>query len=115
VATDGMDAGLGTGLAHVEGIMEYLAVIEPEGGGSLRSALDAAARMPEGGALVAIFGRLTSFETDGIAKLASSTSKVIIVVTEPPVPPASARRNMTVVDASSDGRFATSWSKGVQA
>jgi uncharacterized protein (DUF58 family) len=110
LATDGTDSGVGTGLAHVEGIMEYLAVVEPEGGGSMRSAIEAVRRTSPGGVLVAVLGRATSFETEAIAHFAASSTTVLGVVTEPPVPPA-IRRGVKFVDATVDGRFAESWSQ----
>ena len=86
LAADGTDTGLGTGLAHADGILEYLATVSSSGSGSLRSALDSLGRARRGGLVVLGMGRPTPMEIEGLGRLARSGCTPVAVVCELPVP-----------------------------
>lgn len=86
LASDGTDTGLGTGLAHADGILEYLATVQAQGQGSLRRALDTLGRARRGGLVVVGLGRPTALELDGLGRLARSGATPVAVVCEQPVP-----------------------------
>lgn len=70
VTTDGYDTGFGLGGAHLDGMLEYLAVVQRSGRGSLRSGLELVERGASG-ALVVVSGRpgdddLETIETTGV-------------------------------------------------
>jgi uncharacterized protein (DUF58 family) len=86
LGSDGTDTGVGTGLAHVDQILEYLATVSPSSQGSLRTVLDALTRTRRGGMVAIGFGRPTVFEFDALARLARSGCKPVAIVCEGPVP-----------------------------
>jgi uncharacterized protein (DUF58 family) len=115
LASDGVDSNLGTGMAHSEAILEYLARLEAVGHGSFRQILDTLTRSPQGGVLVAVLGRATSGELDTMARLHRSFRTVIAVVSEGPIPPPTPLQARLVrVDATRDNTFATSWGSMVR-
>ena len=106
LASDGVDSSTGTGMAHIEGVMEYLARIEAVGTGSLRSVLDGLVRGGQGGVLVTVLGRATSGELEALARLHRSFRMVVVVVTEGPMPPGTPlQRRLIKVDATRDAAF----------
>jgi uncharacterized protein (DUF58 family) len=110
MASDGVDSGLGSGIAHNEAILEYLARLEAVGHGSLRQVLDTLTRANQGGVLVTVLGRATPAELDTLARLRRTFRLVVAIVTEGPMPTASAlQARLTRVDATRDGGFAHSW------
>ena len=82
VSSDGVDAGLGNSLGHVEAIMEYLATVDASGHGSLRGLLDRLRRSPQAGSLVAVLGKATKNELEALASLRRSFGAVVVVVTD---------------------------------
>lgn len=86
LGSDDADTGLGTGLAHMDAVMEYLATVEPTGRGSLRSVFDGLARTRRGGLVVVGMGRPTALELDGLGRLARSGCTPVAVICEEPVP-----------------------------
>jgi uncharacterized protein (DUF58 family) len=109
VASDGTDAGLGNSIGHVEAIMEYLAMVDTTGHGSLRAVLQGMRRSPQAGSLVVVLGRATKSEIDALARLRRSFGAVVTVVTEGRDAPAVGALPVTIVDARADGQFARSW------
>ena len=110
MASDGVDSGLGSGIAHNEAILEYLARLDVVGHGSLRQILDTLTRANQGGVLVTILGRATAGELDTLARLRRTFRMVVAVVSEGPAPePTAIQRRLTRVDATRDGSFAVSW------
>jgi len=107
-ASDGTDSSAGAGLSHVEAIMDFLAVVEPSGQGSLRDCVDRVRRASLGGSLVVVLGRATAGEIDSAARLYRSFRSLVIVVHDRPVPLASGR-GVRVVDASGDRPLAEQW------
>lgn len=110
LASDGVDAGLGNSIGHVEAIMEYLATVDVSGHGSLRGVFEGLRRSPQSGSLVAILGRATRAELDLLAHLRRSFGAVVVVVTEGADLPVVGRGALTVVDARADASFAAAWS-----
>jgi uncharacterized protein (DUF58 family) len=113
VASDGIDAGLGNSVGHVEAIMEYLATVEATGHGSLRGLLERLRRSPQAGALVAVLGRATRNELEALAGLRRAFGAVVVVVTEGNERPSAGNLPMALVDARADGTFAAAWASMV--
>ena len=86
LAADGTDTGIGTGLAHADGILEYLATVAASGQGSLRAAFDTLGRARRGGLVVVGMGRPTAHELDSLGRLARSGCTPVAVVCEEPRP-----------------------------
>ena len=59
--TDGADSGFGAGAAHVQALLEHLAVVEATGSASLRAMLDLLQRDGQG-ALVIVVGQTAGDE-----------------------------------------------------
>ena len=107
VTTDGTDSGAGSGQAHLDAAMEYLAVVEPSGSGSLAVLLAALGRAT-GGSLVVIFGTTSTGELDALARAARRFGALTVIITDPsPVTiPVGIRR---VVHVSSGQTFKKAW------
>ena len=113
VSSDGVDAGLGNSLGHVEAIMEYLATVDASGHGSLRGLLDRLRRSPQAGSLVAVLGKATKNELEALASLRRSFGAVVVVVTDGAERPMTGNLPLAVVDARRDGTFAAGWASMV--
>jgi uncharacterized protein (DUF58 family) len=110
MASDDVDSGLGSGIAHNEAILEYLARLDVVGHGSLRQVFDTLTRANQGGVLVTILGKGSSGELDTLARLRRSFRTVIAVVTEGAMlAPSPLQSRLIRVDATRDGGFATAW------
>jgi uncharacterized protein (DUF58 family) len=107
-ASDGTDSTAGAGLAHVEAIMDYLAVVEPASHGSLLEAVDHVYRARLGGTLVVVLGRAPAGEIEVLGRLFRTFRSTVIVVHDHPVPVATGR-GVRVVDASTEGPLAERW------
>lgn len=86
LAADGTDTGQGTGLAHADAMLEYLATVSASGQGSLRAVFDALGRARRGGLVVVGLGRPTALELDSLARLARAGATPVAVVCEEPIP-----------------------------
>ena len=126
VTTDGTDSGFGTGAAHVQSLLEHLAVVQATGSASLRAMLDMVQRDGQG-ALVLVVGHTSGDDLSATTRLrqryglvvvvwvdaagperrpaapAAPAATVIRVAAGAPLPPAWNR----VVGVSSHGRVAT--------
>ncbi|HKH25158.1 MAG TPA: DUF58 domain-containing protein [Acidimicrobiales bacterium] len=78
VTTEGSDSGFGVGGAHLEALLEHLAVIDSAGGGSLRTMLDVLQRSG-GGALVVVIAQTTSAELTKISRLGRGFGSLTVV------------------------------------
>ena len=78
VTTTGVDSGYGVGATHLDGMLEYLAVADRSGRGSLHAALDTADR-GAGGALVVVTGRPHPHDIDLVEGLSSGVTARRIV------------------------------------
>jgi uncharacterized protein (DUF58 family) len=79
LSTDGADSGFAAGHAHIEAIMEHLAVVQPTPGGTLRGALDALRRSGAGGNLVVIVANLAQAELDTVAQMSPSFGALTVI------------------------------------
>ena len=78
VTTDGADSGFGSGSAHLQALLEHLAVIQPAGSASLRTMLDIVQRDGQG-ALVLVVGDTVEDEVRSTARLRQRFGLVLIV------------------------------------
>jgi uncharacterized protein (DUF58 family) len=114
LATDGTDLSPGTGLAHAESVLGWLATVDVEGHGSLRRTLSGLQRPSNGGALVVVTGRTSSSDLEAMAALRRTFRSVVDVVTEGPVPTATASGSVVIaVAAGTDGAFGPAWQRRV--
>lgn len=72
VTTAGEDTGFGSGAAHVEAIMEHLALVHPTGSGDLASAVAQLSRAGGGGALAVLLGGTERADIESIARVRRS-------------------------------------------
>ena len=76
LSTAGIDSGFGAGEAHVEAILEHLAVVETWSLGTLREVLVGLRRGPRGGAMVGVLGRGGAHEIELLASLTRGFRRV---------------------------------------
>jgi hypothetical protein len=94
----------------MEGVLEYLARVEPSNHGSLRSVFEGLANANQGGVLVSVLGRGTSGELDTLARLTRRYRVVVAVITEGPMPKAGPLHGaIRRIDATSDTAFGSGW------
>lgn len=77
VSTDGTDTGFAAGHAHIDAIMEYLAVVQPSDRSTLRRSL--ATVRDTGGALVALVAQAPQSDLDAISSLAEQVGALTVV------------------------------------
>ncbi len=73
VSTTGVDTGYGTGASHLDSILEYLAIADRSGRGTMHGALDLAERGATG-ALVVVTGRPSGPDLDAVEAIGPSIS-----------------------------------------
>lgn len=78
VTTDGTDSGFSVGHAHLESLLEHLAVVEASGSASLRAMLELLQRNA-GGALVVLVANVPGDEMNAISRLGRRYGSVTIV------------------------------------
>jgi uncharacterized protein (DUF58 family) len=120
LSTDGADSGFAAGHAHVEAIMEHLAVVQATPGGTLRGALDLLRRSGAGGNLVVIVANLAPAELESVAQLSPSFGALTIVQFDrsswdvgAPTPPPPAAAN--VLRVTRDRPFLDTWNQAMGA
>jgi uncharacterized protein (DUF58 family) len=79
LSTAGIDSGFGAGEAHVEAILEHLAVVETWSLGTLREVLVGLRRGPRGGAMVGVLGRGGAHEIELLASLTRGFRRVYVL------------------------------------
>lgn len=79
LSADGTDSQSGSGLAHSEHVLEYLAGVEVSSTASLRESVATLARSAEGGLLVVVGGELLSAELVTIAQVRRRFRRVVVV------------------------------------
>jgi uncharacterized protein (DUF58 family) len=79
VTTDGRDSGYAAGHAHIEALMEHLAVVGPSADAPLHRVLNALRRSASGGALVVMVGQVAPNERDMIARLRGTFGALTLV------------------------------------
>jgi len=78
VTTTGVDSGYGVGAAHLDGVLEYLAVADRSTRGSLHAGLDLAERGASG-ALVLVSGKPSPADIDAVESLGGAVAARRIV------------------------------------
>ena len=78
LTTDGADSGFGSGTAHLQALLEHLAVIQAAGSASLRTMLDIVQRDGQG-SLVLVVGDTVEDELRSTARLRQRFGLVLIV------------------------------------
>jgi uncharacterized protein (DUF58 family) len=76
--TDGADSGFGTGSAHLQALLEHLAVVTPTGSASLRAMLDLVQRDGQG-SLVIVLGQTTPDDLAATGRLRQRFGIVAVV------------------------------------
>ncbi len=116
--TDGADSGFGSGGAHVQALLEHLAVVESTGSASLRAMLDMVQRDGQG-ALVLIVGQTAGDELAATARLRQRFGLVSVVRVDTTAsrgaqiePPAS---TASVIRVTADAPFAAVWNRAMAA
>jgi uncharacterized protein (DUF58 family) len=119
--TDGADSGFGAGSAHVQALLEHLAVVRASGGASLRAMLDLVQRDGQG-ALIVIVGQTASDELAATARLRQRFGLVRFVrvggaTPREPGGNGDARPGLSgsVIRVGSDGDFAAVWNRAITA
>jgi uncharacterized protein (DUF58 family) len=79
VTSSGSDAGMGAGRAHVEAILEHLAVVGATGDAAWGPVLERLARADGGGALVALVAEATAEDLAALGRLGRRYGRVLIV------------------------------------
>jgi uncharacterized protein (DUF58 family) len=78
MTTDGTDSGFGVGQAHLQALLEHLAVVQSSGQASLRRTVEALGRKG-GGALVVLIGQVTGEEMAELGRLRGRFGAVTVV------------------------------------
>jgi uncharacterized protein (DUF58 family) len=114
VTTDGNDSGHAAGHAHLEAVMEHLAVVERSSAGSLRRVLDVVSRTG-GGDLVLVVAQLPDHELSGVERIRGRFGSFTLVrfhrsSYEPGVPaPTRGASSPVLVEVTADRAFAEVW------
>jgi uncharacterized protein (DUF58 family) len=117
VTTEGSDSGFGVGGAHLEALLEHLAVIDSAGGASLRTMLDVLQRSG-GGALVVVIAQTTSAELTNISRLGRGFGSLTVVQVDTKSQPP-ARRSLPpgattpVIRVTPDAPFGPVWDRAI--
>lgn len=90
VTTDGSDSGFAVGRAHLGGMLEHLAVVQPTGGASLKAMLEVL-KAGSGGALVVIVGYVPGDELNAVVRLGRRYGSLTVVKVD--AVPRNQRRN----------------------
>ncbi len=118
LSTDGADSGFAAGHAHVEAIMEHLAVVQATPGGTLCGALDALRRSGAGGHLVVIVANLAPAELDSVAQLSPSFGALTVLQFErsswdPSAPAPTSRLGPSVLRVTRERPFVDAWNQAM--
>ena len=112
-SSDGLDSGSGAGGAHLTGILDHLARVEPNRDASLRSMLSsirsATDGTSEGGLCVIVCGNLNAAEVLSIGDLTRRFRRIIVTTHNAPVTGAVIPRRVIVIEASDGAAFPDAW------
>ena len=116
--TDGVDFGFAAGTAHVEAIMEHLAVVPACAGGTLRGMVESLSATTTSGSLVVVVGGIGDTELAMLTGQRGRFGSVSVVLFDrsawdpsAPVPTRASARG--VVRADRDQPFATAWNRAM--
>jgi uncharacterized protein (DUF58 family) len=121
VTTDGTDTGFAAGPAHLDAILEHLAVIDVSGSASLRTMVDLLHRTGgSGGALVVVLARSTPEELSAVTRLDRRFGSLTVVQVECALgsgatPATRAPGSAAVVHVGRDAPFAAGWERAIAA
>jgi uncharacterized protein (DUF58 family) len=112
--TDGVDFGFAGGSAHVEAIMEHLAVVPACAGGTLRGMVDSLSSNAAAGSFVVIVGGVAEGELAMLTQLRGRFGSVTVVqidrsAWDPAAPVARPSASSRLVRVDRDQPFATAW------
>jgi uncharacterized protein (DUF58 family) len=107
LSTAGIDSGFGAGEAHVEAILEHLAIVETWSLGTLREVLVGLQRGPRGGAFVGVLGRGGAREIELLASLTRGFRRVYVLAPDVAGSEKPSRR-IAIVRYDADG-ISSSW------
>ena len=116
--TDGADSGFGTGTAHLQALLEHLAVVAAAGSASLRAMFDLVQRDGQG-ALVVIVGQTAGDELAATARLRQRFGLVSVVRVDGherrPGEAASsgAAAGASVIRVTADTPFTVAWNRAI--
>ena len=122
-STDGADSGFAAGAAHLQALLEHLAVVEPSGGASLRAMLDLLHRDGQG-ALIVVVAQTTGDELASTARLRQRFGMITVVQVEKgrvaatgryEQPPAIAAARASLIRVTRETPFATAWDRAMAA
>jgi uncharacterized protein (DUF58 family) len=113
VTTDGADSGLGSGSAHLQALLEHLAVVESTSAASLRTMLHLVERDGQG-ALVVVVGRTADDELSSTARLHQRFGLVAVVrVDMSDTRPAGATPGADVLTVAPGRPFPEVWNRAI--
>lgn len=112
VSTTGLDSGYGMGTSHLDGLLEYLAVADRSGRGSMHTALDHAERGAAGG-LVVVTGFPNGPDLDAVEAIGPSITLRRVVRFD--VGGREATRRTQIVGVAPGGSFADAWREATPA
>lgn len=122
VTTDGYDTDFGSGLGHLDAVLERLAAARMRGDTNLGPALGALRRSGGGGAVAVITtSRASNADLQSISSLRNRYGSVVLVLIEPsaidlranPAPPRAVPRVGTIVRVTVDAPFAPAWDQAI--
>jgi uncharacterized protein (DUF58 family) len=116
--TDGVDFGFAAGTAHVEAIMERLAVVSACSGGTLRGMVESLSATTTSGSLVVVAGGIADAELAMLTSQRGRFGSVTVVLIErsawdPGAPLSLAASVRGVVRVDRDQPFATAWNRAM--
>jgi len=110
VTTDGRDTGYAAGHAHIEAVMEHLAVIGASGDAPVLRVLDALRRSATGGALVVLVGHVAAAERDAIIRLRNTFGALTLVT----FGDGTGEQRGAEIRVTPDVPFATAWNSAMK-
>ncbi len=117
--TDGIDFGFAEGAAHVEAVMEHLAVVPGCPGGTLRGMLDSLAQTTSSGALVAVVGMVSDAELAMLRNQRGRFGSVTVVQIDrsawdrSAAAPETAAATRQLIRVDRNHQFATAWNSAM--
>ena len=109
LGTAGYDSGDGSGVAHLDTILEHLAVVERSRAGGLRHVLDLVGRGTTDGALAVITGRPVPGDIDAVDRVAVRGARRIVAFTDDRDLGTGGRRTTELVRIGSAAPFGATW------
>jgi len=79
VTTHGGDSDFATGHGHVDSLLEYLALVEPNSQGTFQAALASVQRADSGGAIIAVMGNPRASDASSVGRLAGKAGHLALV------------------------------------